>query len=130
MSRRPANPERSFGVSVGLFSCALAAALAWRGDVNRAEVVGVIGIGLLAAGLLRPSMLKRPSAWWWRLSGVLGAVNARVLLTLMFALVFVPISLLWRAIGLDPLALRRDRWQGWSPYPARYRDPHHYRRMF
>jgi hypothetical protein len=71
-----------------------------------------------------------PSAWWWRFSRALGHVNARILLTLMFALVFVPVSLLWRAIGKDPLARRRDRWPGWSTYPARYRDAHHYTRMF
>jgi hypothetical protein len=130
MPQGPANPERSFGISVGLVLCAIAAALVWRGRVGRAEVVGTIGVLLLAGGLLYPPILKRPSAIWWRFSRVLGHFNARVLLTLMFALVFVPLSLLWRLIGKDPLARTRDRWPGWSIYPARYRDKHHYTRMF
>src|SRR5436305_691415 len=130
MNKRLANPERSFGISVGLVLCAIAAALVWRGRVGRAEVVGAIGGTLLACGLLYPPILNWPSAIWWRFSRVLGHVNARVLLTLMFALVFVPLSLLWRAIGKDPLASRRDRWPGWSTYPARYRHKHHYMRMF
>ena len=122
--------ERSFGVSVGAVLCAIAAALVWRGRLGRAEVVGAIGLVLLTCGLLYPPILKYPSAIWWRFSRALGHFNARVLLTLMFALVFVPLSLLWRLIGKDPLTRRRDRWPGWSTYPVRYRDKHHYRRMF
>ena len=130
MSQASGNPERSFGVSVGLVLCAIAAALVWRGRVGRAEIVGAIGLVLLVCGLVHPPVLKVPSAMWWQLSRALGHVNTRVLLTLMFALVFVPLSLLWRLIGKDPLARRRDRWPGWSVYPTRYRDPHHYTRMF
>lgn len=130
MNKRPNNPERSFGVSVGGVLCAIALALVWRGRAGRAEVVGTIGVVLLVCGLLYPPILKRPSAIWWRFSRALGHFNARVLLTLMFALVFVPLSLLWRLVGKDPLARKRARWTGWSTYPARYRDRHHYRRMF
>jgi hypothetical protein len=126
----PRNPERSFGVSVGLVLCAIAAALAWRSRVARAEIVGALGTVLLVLGLVQPSLLKYPSAAWWRMSRALGYVNARVLLTILFALVLVPMSLMWRLIGKDPLARRRDRWSGWSPYPARYRDRKHYDRMF
>ena len=64
------------------------------------------------------------------MSRVLGYVNARVLLTVMFLVVLTPISLLWRLLGKDPLMRRRERWPGWSVYPARYRDRKHYERMF
>jgi hypothetical protein len=130
MAQGPSNPERSFGVSVGTVLCLIAAVLLWRGRVGRAEVVGAVGAVLVLCGLAYPPVLKGPSALWWRFSRVLGHFNARVLLTLMFTLVFLPISLVWRMTGTDPLQRRRDRWTGWSPYPAKYRDPHHYRRMF
>ena len=130
MTKGPKDPERSFGVSVGIVLCAIAAALVWRGRIGRAEVLGAVGVALLICGLVYPPILKRPSAVWWRFSRALGHVNARILLTLLFALVFVPLSLFWRLTGKDPLARRRDRWPGWSPYPARYRDRHHYTRMF
>ena len=61
---------------------------------------------------------------------VLGYVNARVILTIAFALVLTPIGLFWRLIGKDPLARQRKNWAGWSPYPARYRDPDHFKRMY
>ena len=129
-AKGPRNPERSFGISVGLVLCAIAAALWWRGRVGRAELLGGIGAFLLAAGLTYPPLLKYPSAAWWRGSRALAYVNARVLLTVLFAVVLVPISMIWRLTGKDPLARRRDRWTGWSPYPARYRDRKHYERMF
>jgi hypothetical protein len=129
-SKTPPNPERSFGVSVGLVLCLIAAALWWRGRVARAEVIGTIGGFLLIAGLAYPPLLKYPSAIWWRFSRALGHVNARVLLTILFSLVLVPLSLVWRMMGKDPLARRRQQWPGWSTYPLRYRDKKHYERMF
>jgi saxitoxin biosynthesis operon SxtJ-like protein len=130
MARAPGNPERSFGVSVGVVLLIIAAALWWRGRPLRAEVVGGIGATLLAAGLIYAPILKYPSAVWWRFARALGYVNARVLLTVLFALVLVPVSLLWRAIGKDPLSRRREKFPGWLPYPERYRDTSHYERMF
>ncbi len=124
------NQERSFGISVGGVLCAIAVFLAWRGRVARAEVVSGAGALLVVLGLARPMLLKPVSDVWWRFSRVLGHVNARILLTLLFVLVLVPLGLLWRLTGKDPLSRRRDRWPGWSPHPARYRDPKHYARMF
>ncbi len=130
-SERPSvSKERSFGVSVGGVLLVIAAVLAWRGRATRAEVLGAIGAILLVLGLVRPSLLEYPSAWWWRFSRVLGHVNARVLLTILFALVLTPLSFVWRMVGKDPLTRRRETWRGWSPYPGRYRDRKHYERMY
>ena len=130
MKSKVVNPERSFGVSVGAVLCLIAAALVWRHRVGRAEVVGAIGAVLLVTGLVAPSLLKWPSALWWRFSRALGHINARILLTLCYALILTPVGLVWRLTGKDPLARSRQNWPGWSPYPARYRDPQHYSRMF
>jgi hypothetical protein len=130
MTLAPRSPERSFGVSVGLVLCGLGVVGAWRSHVVGALVPAILGFALLLTGILRPAALAIPSRYWWRLSRALGHFNARVLLTLTFALVFVPISVIWRLTGIDPLARKRARWSGWAPYPARYRDRHHYRRMF
>ena len=130
MARAPRNPERSFGVSVGIVLVAIAAALWWRGRTVRAEVIGTVGTLLLTAGSMYPAMLKHPSAWWWSFARALGYVNARVLLTLLFVFIMVPLSAVWKLTGTDPLARRRQAWPGWSPYPVRYRDRKHYERMF
>ncbi|MDP1571546.1 MAG: SxtJ family membrane protein [Vicinamibacterales bacterium] len=126
----PANPERAFGLSVGAVLLLIAAFLWWRGYGVAVQVVGGIGAVLLVLGYLRPSLLKYPSAAWWAFALMLGHINARIILTLIFVLVLTPIGLLWRLIGRDPLARRRRNWPGWSPYPPRYRDTDHYTRMY
>lgn len=130
MNRGPKNPERSFGVGVGSVLCLLAAYFFWRGRVGAAEAAGGTGAVLLVLGLSAPRLLKWPSAIWWRFSIALGRVNARILLTLLFSLVLVPLSLFWRMTGKDPLQRQRRNWPGWSPYPQRYRDSKHYTRMY
>jgi hypothetical protein len=126
----PANPERSFGVSVGAVLLVIAAVLVWRGRMTAAEIVGPVGAVLLILGLTKPSLLKWPSKLWWKMAIALGHVNARIILTIAFVIVLTPIGLLWRLLGKDPLARRRKNWDGWSPSPPRFRDPDHFTRMY
>jgi len=130
VNKGPKNPGRSFGVSVGGVLVLLAGILLWRHRVLRAEVAGGVGAVLLVLGLIAPPLLKYPSRYWWKFSRALGHVMARVWLTALFALILTPVSLVWRAIGRDPLDRRRDKWPGWSPYPARYRNRKHYDQMY
>jgi hypothetical protein len=130
MAKGPKHPERSFGVSVGGVLVVIALVLWWRGRVGRAEILGAVGGILLVLGAVAPQLLKWPSAVWWRFAGVLAYVNARILLTVLFSVLLVPLSLIWRLTGKDPLARRRQKFEGWTPYPARYRDRTHYERMF
>jgi hypothetical protein len=126
----PANPERSFGISVGAVLCVIAGVLVWRGRMLRAEWVGGVGAVLLVLGLLQPKLLRPISRIWWRFAAALGWFNARVLLSVLFFIVLTPLGLLWRLAGKDPLARRRRNWAGWAPYPARYKDAKHFDRMF
>ena len=126
----PANPERSFGISVGAVLLLVAAALIWKERIRAAEIVGAIGAILLLLGLTQPRLLKYPSAVWWKFALTLGWINARVILTIAFALLLTPMGLLWRAIGKDPLTRRRGNWPGWDSYPARYQDRDHFTRMY
>ena len=54
-----------------------------------------IGAVLLALRLTVPSVRRGPSALWWRFSRVVDT-STRACLTVLFALVFVPISFVWR----------------------------------
>lgn len=126
----PKDPDRAFGFSVGFVLSAIAALFLWRGRPAVAEALGVVGGLLIVLAAVRPGWLKWPSAAWWKLANVLAYVNARVLLTLIFAIVLTPTGLLWRLAGKDPLARRRHASTGWSLYPIRYRERTHYERMF
>ena len=130
MTRGPKNPERSFGVSVGSVLILIALILLWRRRITRAEVLGGVGAVLLVLGLVAPALLKYPSRYWWKFSLAFGRVMATFWLTLLFAIVLTPVGLIWRLMGRDPLARSRDKWPGWSPHPARYRNRKHYERMY
>ena len=129
-ARRVKHPERSFGVSVGGVALAIAAVLLWRGRAGRAEIVGGVGALLLVLGLAAPTWLAVPSRIWWKFALLLGWINARVLLTLAYALMLTPLGVWWRASGHDPLDRKRGKPSRWSAYPARYGDKQHYKKMY
>jgi len=126
----PKNPERGFGLSVGTVLLLIAAYGFWRGRMTMAAGFGAIGLVLVTLGYLQPSWLYYPSKVWWRFAIALGYINARIILTVAFALVLFPISMIWRLIGRDPLQRRRSNWHGWSTYPERYRSAEHFRKMY
>ena len=127
---KPNFKERSFGISVGGVLTAIAAVVAWRGRSDRAVVLAGIGVTLVVLGLLAPRLLKYPSMLWWKFATVLGYVNARIILTIAFAIVLTPVGMMWRLIGKDPLARKRRNWDGWTPSPARFRDRDHFNKMY
>ena len=122
--------DRSFGLVVGSVLLAIGAFSYWRGHVLRAEWVGGIGLLLIVAALIRPAMLSRLAAGWGRIGHALGWFNSRVLLTLMFALILVPVGWASRLFGSNPLDRRRRSESRWSAYPDRFRDPKHVERPF
>lgn len=121
--------ERSFGLSVGPASLALAALLAWRGHQRAAAIVAAAGVVLLLGGLLAPAALRVPNRLWWRFAGLLGWINSRILLTVFFFVVMTPVGLLMRLFGRSPLRSVRDD-TNWSGYDDRRRDSKHYDHLY
>ena len=102
---------RSFGLVVGGVFLAIAAALAWRNGWALSGLAWVlIGVGgaLVGGGALMPAALRPVHRVWMGLAFALGFVMTRVILTLTFALVFVPVGAVLRAMGKDLLRRRLD----------------------
>ncbi len=78
----------------------------YRGRSGVVAVVGGLGLLLLAVGLFVPPLALRFHVFWMRVAAVLGHVNSRVLLTLMYYGVFTPYRLGSRLAGRDPLRRR------------------------
>jgi thiol:disulfide interchange protein len=133
VSRRRWQQEKQFGVSVGLVLLAIAAWFAWRGRGGVA-VGGPAAIGglLVAFGVAFPRALALPNRAWMALAEALSWVSIRVILGLLFFLVFAPLGAWRRARGWDPLNRRAPagRASFWHPYSPRQADPKHYERMF
>ena len=63
-----------------------------------------VGTGLVLPQVLRPVYLL-----WMKLGHALGWLNTRIILGLTFLVLFVPVALLFRLLGRDPMARRFDR---------------------
>ena len=62
-----------------------------------------IGFPGLLIGLISPRLLYYPYKLWMKLGLILGWVNSRVILGLVYVIVLLPISFVMRLIGYDPL---------------------------
>lgn len=77
---------------------------------------------LLAWALITPDSLRLVYRPWMRFAHVLGLVNTRLILGLIFFVVFTPLALLFRLSGRDPLDRRihartaGSLWKTSAPY--------------
>ncbi|MGI8733609.1 MAG: SxtJ family membrane protein [Pyrinomonadaceae bacterium] len=78
----------------------------YRGRMVVVGVLGGLGILLVFAGLFVPVAARTFHRFWMGFAGVLGYVNSRILLTVLYYGLFTPYGLISRAVGRDPL-LRR-----------------------
>ncbi len=62
-----------------------------------------------AIGLLLPRALKPVYLGWMKLGHALGWVNTRIILAVVFFVLFTPVSLLLRLLKRDPLQRQLDR---------------------
>jgi hypothetical protein len=85
--------------------------LAWRGTIHAdlwlQLLVGLVGLAI--AAWLRPRWFRGFYYTGMTVSAWLGDKMGRVILTLMFLLIFVPLGWALRLAGYDPLALRKPR---------------------
>ena len=61
------------------------------------------GLSALFLGILKPSLLFYPYKVWMKVGHVLGWVNSRIILGLIFLIVLLPIAFIMRSFGYDPL---------------------------
>ena len=121
--------ERSFGLTMGGVSVALAAAAWWRGHPVTAVVLLSNGVALMSFALLAPSVLAVPNRLWWRFAQTLGRINARILLSVFFVCVLTPIGVAMRLFGRNVLLADGSN-TNWKPYPARRSNAKHYEHLF
>ena len=67
-----------------------------------------IGIPSLILGNIRPRLLLYPYKFWMAIGHILGWVNSRLILGLVFILVLQPIALVMKLFGYDPLKIRKE----------------------
>ena len=100
---------RSFGLLTGLIAAILfGLLLPWLFNFNYPLWPWFIGGVLITVAILFPSALKPVYAVWMRIGLVLGWINTRIILALIFYLLFFPVSLILRVLGKDPMVRTFD----------------------
>jgi hypothetical protein len=97
---------RSFGLIVGAgFAVIGLLPVIFSGRPPRVWALIVAG-GLATAGVLMPRALKPLHRVWMQLAEVLGWINTRIILLVVFFVVIVPTGLFLRILGRDILHLK------------------------
>jgi hypothetical protein len=122
---------RRFGLTGGGAFLLLAAASAWRGHIIAPRVLGTLGVLLVVPGLVAPRLLGPVERGWMRFADVLGRINTRIILGLLYCLVITPVGLVRRWVA-DPLdrRMRDGRPSVWVTRPRAPVDPTRYRQQF
>lgn len=74
------------------------------GNFNQSLIL--IGAAFGMVGLIYPLALKPVFQVWMAIGHILGWINSRIILSLIFFLIFTPIGLVRRLLGRDSLSLR------------------------
>jgi predicted membrane metal-binding protein len=100
--------DRSFGLTVAAFLAIVAGLGWWRGGERWPYWLAAAGAFALVA-LTLPRLLAPLNRVWTRLGLLLFRVVNPIVMFVLYAVTIVPIGLLMRLAGRDPLRLRFDR---------------------
>ena len=67
-----------------------------------------ISLPTLIVGIISPRILRKPYQAWMQLGHLLGYVNSRIILGIVFITVLQPIAFVMRAFGYDPLRSKKS----------------------
>jgi hypothetical protein len=78
-----------------------------------------IGVPMVVLALLWPAALRPLYIVWMKFGAVMGFINTRIIMVVLFYVFFTPIGWLMRLLGKDPLV------RGFDRSAASYRVPSH-----
>ncbi len=109
----------------------ITALLVYRGRTTNAWVFAGVALTLVIIGLFVPPLAKLFHRVWLLIAVKLGWVNSRILLTLVYFLMFVPYKLVSRIFGRDPLQLRQPAGDSyWHKRETTHQSPPQFERLF
>ena len=100
---------RNFGLLIGFVLAALLG-VAWplyKGNVINQILVG-IGSIFAVSGVIFPKVLTYPYKFWMLIGHALGWINSRIILGLIFSVLFIPVGIVRRLLQKDVLSKKWD----------------------
>ncbi|HEU4685551.1 MAG TPA: SxtJ family membrane protein [Nitrospira sp.] len=108
---------RQFGLMVGgIFLVIALWPLVWRQEPLRSWAL-VVGLVLTLTGAVMPEALRQIYRGWMFLGHVLGWVNTRIILGILFYGIVTPMGIVMKLTGRDPMR------RGFDPEATTYRVP-------
>ena len=99
---------RQFGLMVGgIFLFIGIWPFAWRHEAVRLWAV-VPGTLLIAAGVVIPSLLREIYKAWMFIGHILGWINTRIILGIVFYGIVTPMGIVMKMMGRDPMRRKFD----------------------
>ena len=107
------NPDkqelRKFGlIFAGMFILIFALLLPWIWDKSSPLWAWIVAGVFAGTGLLLPMALTPVYHLWMKIGHVLGWINTRIILGLVFFVIFAPVALFLKLLGKDALKQRLD----------------------
>ena len=102
----------------------------WRAYPLRSQIFCGLAAYLLLLGALAPRWCVPFHDGWMKLAHVLGWINTRLLLGVLYYGIFSPLGVVRRLAGSDPLNRRRRRESYWIPRPKLRQDREQFERLF
>ncbi|HKQ75615.1 MAG TPA: SxtJ family membrane protein [Blastocatellia bacterium] len=131
-SKTSVRAEREFGLLVGMMAILIGSWRLYRGHLG-AVATFLLGAGsaLVILGLIFPRALVLPNRWWMALAKTLSLITTPIILGIIFFLLFMPIGMIKKLFGWDPLRRRAPSAVSyWGAYNARQKDPNHFEKMY
>lgn len=100
--------ERKFGLTLGGIFALIAVVKAFEHS-PWSFVWGVLAAVLIGGALLRPQLLSAPNQLWLKLGLLLHRIVSPVIMAILFYGTILPIGLLMRLTGKDPLQRKLDK---------------------
>jgi hypothetical protein len=95
---------RKFGLIVGgMFAGLFGVLFPWIRHAHVPLWPWLLAMVLIASALIAPQLLRYPYIVWERIGKALGWVNSRIILNVLFFLVFAPAGIVARLFKWDPL---------------------------
>jgi predicted membrane metal-binding protein len=99
--------DRSFGFVFAVVFAIITVWPLWHGQPLRWWAFGV-ALAFAIVAVVAPKVLAVPNRLWMKFGLLLGAIVSPIALGVLFYGVFMPMGVLMRALGKDPLRLKRD----------------------
>jgi len=102
---------RKFGLTTGAITVGLFAFFfPWIFDIAAMPMWPWVVAGLLwVSALFIPAVLRPVYATWMKIGHVIGWINTRIILCAIFYVLVLPMGLIMRLFGKDPMARKVDK---------------------